>query len=154
MWYMVLTCSFYQLTCRQVWSWQQGEMAPAFLSAAQCGEAFHRLGVQDVAEFDSGWCSISTLWRKGQIGQKAGQREIILREEGFPRVGPVFLLCCVSQLLGAIKGWFECQSLNFFLHLMWWQLFWLEAVRITQVWLQHLREVFGVTELRLSAALP
>jgi hypothetical protein len=44
---------------------------------------------------------------------------------------------------------------EFFLHLMWWQLlFWLEAVRITQVWLQCLREVSGVTELRLSASVP
>jgi hypothetical protein len=60
-----------------------------------------------------------------------------------------------SQLLGAIKGWFEGQSFNFFLHLMWWQLlFWLEAIRITQVWLQHVREVFGVMELRLSASIP
>jgi hypothetical protein len=54
------------------------------------------------------------------------------------------------QLLGEIKGWFEGQSLNFFRHLMWWQLlFCPEAIRITQVWLQHLREVFGVMELRL-----
>jgi hypothetical protein len=66
---------------------------------------------------------------------------------------PPCWLCHGSQLLGAIKGWFEGQSLNFFLHLMWWQ-FWLEAVRITQVWLQRLREVFGVTELRLSAFVP
>jgi hypothetical protein len=31
---------------------------------------------------------------------------------------------------------------------------WLKAVRITQVWIQHLREVFGVTELKLSASVP
>jgi hypothetical protein len=49
-------------------------------------------------------------------------------------------LCHGSQLLGAIKGWFEGQSLNFFLHLEWWQLlFWLKAVRITQLWLQCFR---------------
>jgi hypothetical protein len=30
-----------------------GKMAPTFLSASRCGEAFHGLGVQDVAEFDS-----------------------------------------------------------------------------------------------------
>jgi hypothetical protein len=37
------------------------------------------------------------------------------------------------QMLGAITGWFKGQSLNFFLHLMWWWLpFWLEAIRITQ----------------------
>jgi hypothetical protein len=35
-----------------------------------------------------------------------------------------------------IKGWFVGQSLNCFLHPVWWQLFvWLEAVRTTQVWL-------------------
>jgi hypothetical protein len=40
-----------------------------------------------------------------------------------------FWLCHRSQLLGAIKGWFEDQSLNFFQHLMWWKLlFCLEAV--------------------------
>jgi hypothetical protein len=34
------------------------------------------------------------------------------------------------------------QPLIFFLHLVWWQLlFWLETVRITQVWLQYLREI-------------
>jgi hypothetical protein len=57
------------------------------------------------------------------------------------------------QLLGAILWWFEGQSLNFFLHPMWWKLlFWLKAVRITQVWFQYLREVFGLSELRLSAS--
>jgi hypothetical protein len=30
-----------------------GEMAPTLLSAVWYGEAFHRLGVQDVLEFDS-----------------------------------------------------------------------------------------------------
>jgi hypothetical protein len=30
---------------------------------------------------------------------------------------------------------------------------WLEAIRIMQVWLQHLREVLGVTELRLSVSV-
>jgi hypothetical protein len=30
------------------------EMVPTFFSTAQCGEAFHGPGVQDVAEFDSG----------------------------------------------------------------------------------------------------
>jgi hypothetical protein len=63
-------------------------------------------------------------------------------------------LCSVLQLLGAIKGLFEGRSLNCFLHLVWWQLlFWLEAVRIIQVWLQYLREVFGVTEPGLSPSV-
>jgi hypothetical protein len=56
------------------------------------------------------------------------------------------LLCSGSQLLGAIKGWFVGQSLNFFLHVVWWKvLFWLEAVRITQVWFHCLR---GILESR------
>jgi hypothetical protein len=74
-------------------------------------------------------------------------------EEGFLGLDPH---CCHElQLLGANKGWFEGQSLNFFLHVMWSQfLFWLEGVRITHVWLQCLKEVFGVMELRLSASVP
>jgi hypothetical protein len=59
-------------------------------------------------------------------------------------LGPDLLcwLCSGLWLLGAINGWFVGQSLNFFLHLVYWQLlFWLEAVRVTQVWLQLLREV-------------
>jgi hypothetical protein len=66
-----------------------------------------------------------------------------MEEEDFLGLDPPFWLWSRLQLLGAIKGWFEGQSLNFFLHLVWWQLlFWLEAVRITQVWLQRPREVF------------
>jgi hypothetical protein len=41
------------------------------------------------------------------------------------RVSPgLDLTCwlCRSQLLGAIKGWSVGQSLNFFLHLIWWEL--------------------------------
>jgi hypothetical protein len=54
MWCITLTCFFCQLMQREVWSqWQQGEMAPTFLTAVQHGEAFHKLGVQDVTEFDS-----------------------------------------------------------------------------------------------------
>jgi hypothetical protein len=56
-------------------------------------------------------------------------------------------------LLGTIKGWFVGQSLNFFLHLVWWQLlFWLQEVRVTQVWLQLLREV--LESHRLDFLLP
>jgi hypothetical protein len=32
----------------------------------------------------------------------------------------------------------------------WWSLFWLGAIRITQVWLQCLKDVSDVTELRRS----
>jgi hypothetical protein len=47
---MVLTYLFCQLMCRQVCSWWQWwrEKAPNFLSVVWHGEAFHRLGVQDV----------------------------------------------------------------------------------------------------------
>jgi hypothetical protein len=45
---MVLTCLFCQLTFRQVWSWQQQETVPNFLSAVWRGEAFHGIGVQGV----------------------------------------------------------------------------------------------------------
>jgi hypothetical protein len=47
---------------KQVWSltWQE-EMVPAFLCAVQLGEAFHGLGVQDVAELDSDWYSVFCL---------------------------------------------------------------------------------------------
>jgi hypothetical protein len=59
-------------------------------------------------------------------------------KEGFPGPDLPYWLCSRLQLSGAIKGWFQGQSLNFFLHLMWWQLLlWLEAVRITQVWLKY-----------------
>jgi hypothetical protein len=46
-------------------------------------------------------------------------------------------------------------SLNFFLHLVWWQLlFWLEAVRVTQVWLQLLREVLESWRLGFQLLYP
>jgi hypothetical protein len=69
-------------------------------------------------------------------------------EEGFPGSGPTLVdmpqIAAVRYnqrlIWGSIFDFF-------FLYLMWWQiLFWLEAVRITQVWLQCLREDFGVTE--------
>jgi hypothetical protein len=44
-------------------------------------------------------------------------------------------------------------SLNFFLHLVWWRLlFWLEAVRVTQVWLWLIRLV--LESWRLGFLLP
>jgi hypothetical protein len=39
-------------------------MVSTFLSAACHGEAFPRLGVQDVAEFNSDWCSIYCLMKE------------------------------------------------------------------------------------------
>jgi hypothetical protein len=43
-------------------------------------------------------------------------------KEDCPRAGHALLALHQVQLLGAIKSWFVCQSLNFFLHLAWWQL--------------------------------
>jgi hypothetical protein len=45
-------------------------MAPTFLSAVQCGEDLHWLGVQDVVEFDSGWCLVSAWWRREKRKKK------------------------------------------------------------------------------------
>jgi hypothetical protein len=64
------------------------------------------------------------------------KKKSFLGRRDFLRLELPCWLCCGLQLLGAIKGLFEGQSLNFFLHLMLRKLlFWLEAVRITQVWL-------------------
>jgi hypothetical protein len=47
-------------------------------------------------------------------------------------------------LLGAIKGGVKHQSLNFYLYLMWWQLlFWLGAIKITQVYSYVTRRFLG-----------
>jgi hypothetical protein len=55
-----------------------------------------------------------------------------------------------SLPVGATKNCFKGQSLKFYVYLMcWWFLFWLEAIRITQVQLPHLK----VTELRNSDSL-
>jgi hypothetical protein len=64
-------------------------------------------------KFDSGWCFISAWWRKEK---RRKEKKIVVGENGFPDL-PCWL-CHGSQLLGATKGWFEGQSLNFFLHLM------------------------------------
>jgi hypothetical protein len=37
---------------RQLWIQQWGELVPTFLNEVQQGEDFHRLGVQEVSEFD------------------------------------------------------------------------------------------------------
>jgi hypothetical protein len=56
-------------------------------------------------------------------------------------------------LLGAIKGSFVGQSLNFFLNLVWWWLlFWLESVSYPGV-ASTSQGGFGVTEVRLSASI-
>jgi hypothetical protein len=123
---------------RQVWCrWrqlQQWWQSPNFFSVTCCGESFPSILVQGVEGLilvgalfllDGGKKKKSTWWRRVSPGRD-----------------PPCWLCSWLQLLGAIKGWFVGLSLNFFLHLVWWRLlFWLEAVRITQVWLQLLREV-------------
>jgi hypothetical protein len=43
---------------------QQGEMMPLFSVPHLHREAFHRLGVQDVTEFDSDLCSVFCLLRE------------------------------------------------------------------------------------------
>jgi hypothetical protein len=42
------------LQFHMLWSQLVGRNSAAVFSAVQCREAFYRLGVQDVAEFDSG----------------------------------------------------------------------------------------------------
>jgi hypothetical protein len=50
---------------KQLWSCLAGRKASFFFfSAAWHREVFHGLGVQDVTEFDSDWCSISACWEK------------------------------------------------------------------------------------------
>jgi hypothetical protein len=53
MWYMLLICSFFRFTHAALELASREKWYAAFLSTAECREAFHRLGVQDVAEFDS-----------------------------------------------------------------------------------------------------
>jgi hypothetical protein len=56
---------------------------------------------------------------EGKVEKKQKrERETVVGKEGFLGLDLPCWLCPGSQLLGAIKGWFECQSLNFFLYLM------------------------------------
>jgi hypothetical protein len=74
-------------------------------------EAFHGLGVQDVTEFNSGWCSILCLLKdkkKKKKGEKA--RELLSWGQTHP-IGTAVQRG--SQLVGAIKGYFKDQSLSF-----------------------------------------
>jgi hypothetical protein len=47
---------------KQLWNQPVRRNGVAFLIAAFYREAFHGLGIQDVAEFDSDWCSIFCFW--------------------------------------------------------------------------------------------
>jgi hypothetical protein len=83
---VVLTCSFCQLTSRQVGSRQQwrGEMLSTFLSAAWRKEAFHRLGVQDVRV----WFRLMLcfcLMEEGEEKEKKKGERSHLGGRGFPQ---------------------------------------------------------------------
>jgi hypothetical protein len=103
--------------CRQLWNWLVGKNGVLLFSrqtlpvigfgAAGHKKAFHRLGVQDIAKFDSGWCSIFCLFK-----EKKGEK---WPGAFYPRADTP---CClrstgISWLLGAIIGCFKGQSLNF-----------------------------------------
>jgi hypothetical protein len=49
----MFTCSFYRFTQAALELAGREEMAPPFSVQPNIREAFHRLGVQDVTEFDS-----------------------------------------------------------------------------------------------------
>jgi hypothetical protein len=70
-------------------------------------EAFHELGVQDIAEFDSVWWSTFCLWKEQKTEKWSGGF--------FP--GQTCPVGCAtlgfSQLPGSIKGCLKCPSLNF-----------------------------------------
>jgi hypothetical protein len=53
----MLTCSFCRCTEAALELAGREKWCATSLSVAQCGEAFYGLGVQDVAKFDSDWCS-------------------------------------------------------------------------------------------------
>jgi hypothetical protein len=62
-----------------------------------------------------------------------------------------------SQLLGATKGWFLGQSLNFFLYLVWWWLLFWDYYRGSQSYpgvAPTSQGGFGVKEVRLSVSVP
>jgi hypothetical protein len=93
------------------------KMAPNFLSVTWHGEAFHRLGVHDVKSL----ILVDALFPLDRGKRREGK----IKEKKSPRGSRVSLglnllcwLCSGLQPLGAIKGYFEGQSLNVFLHLM------------------------------------
>jgi hypothetical protein len=54
---------------KQPWNWLAGRNCPTFFSAVWFREAFHGLGIQDVTQFDSAWCSVFCL-----LGEKKKER--------------------------------------------------------------------------------
>jgi hypothetical protein len=54
---------------------------------ALCREAFHGLGVQDVAEFDSDCCSVFCLLGEERKEKEKKKKEKWLVEGFFPRAG-------------------------------------------------------------------
>jgi hypothetical protein len=91
-------------------------MAPHFLSVTY-GEAFHGLGVQGV----KGLILVGALFlldggrrRKEKKKKKKKEKKLPLGRWVSLVLDPPCCLCSRLQLLGAIKGWFVGQSLNFF----------------------------------------
>jgi hypothetical protein len=82
-------------------------MAPNFLNSVWCEEAFYGLVVQDVESL----ILIDAFFLTDGGRRREGKK----KKSPWRRVSPE---CHWLQLLGAIKGLFEGQSLNFLLHLM------------------------------------
>jgi hypothetical protein len=57
-WWMMLTCLFCRFIQTALEPVSRERNGFSFLSVAQHKKVFHGLGVQDVAEFDSDWCSV------------------------------------------------------------------------------------------------
>jgi hypothetical protein len=92
-----ISCSFIQAALEPA---KGGKWCCCF----QCSvgrEAFHGLGVQDVAEFDSDWCSVF-----GLLGEERKEKKIIKRKEKRPEAVHALWLYWVGFLwmLGAING--------------------------------------------------
>jgi hypothetical protein len=114
----VAHCTWYPcvhsvVSCKHLWSQLAGRNGATFFQCGMVREAFNGLGVQDVTEFDSDWCSDFCLL----VGKTERQRE--KRETARWLFSPgldTFCWLChagILWLVGAIKGWCKGQSLNF-----------------------------------------
>jgi hypothetical protein len=85
-----------------------GRNGAVFLNAAGCKEASHGVGVQDIAEFDSDWCSVFCL-----LGERQKKKKKKWERERNSLVfffqGQTCLPGCVTWDFHdcAIKGWFK-----------------------------------------------
>jgi hypothetical protein len=113
---------------RQLWSWLAGRNSVLLFfrqtipgtgfSVVGHREAFHRLGVQHVTEFNYGWCTLS-YWNKIEylllIERKRKKRGRNGQGAFFP--GHTCPVGCAMlgfyPLISAIKGCFKGQSFNF-----------------------------------------